>query len=285
MKKYILLILLLTFSNSFSQNSFFGNRLNTERRISKIKESTVKVLVDNVKSGTGFFISNDGMLVTNWHVIINAKLKLDDKNRILNKFSIVTFKNDTIPVNIILNLENSTVIQEASLWDYCLLKPSMKITTNPLKLGSLKNAYEGASVYTCGFPLDLNDPLIATGILSTFATQSQNVNNNKIERKIAWLDMTTNKGNSGGALILLGNTPDDDEVIGITSFITVPYYKDLEALNQYATEVEKNGNAEIMGINFLAYLKLINNAANANSVGISGCISIEKVLALLEKIK
>lgn len=283
MKNIFLTITLIIFSNCFCQISFFGNRLDTDRRISKIKESSVKVLIDNVKSGTGFYIANDGLLLTNWHVVINDRLKLDEKNQILNKFSIVNFKNDTIPVNIILRLDKEELIQEAIFWDYCILKPKTKIATNFLKLGSMQNAYEGASVYTCGYPLDLDDQLITTGSLSTFAIQSQNLNSKKITRKIAWLDMTTNKGNSGGALVILGRTPDEDEVIGIASFITTPYYKDLEALNKYANEAEKKGSAEIMGINFLAYLKLINSAANANSVGISGCISVEKVVEIMKK--
>ena len=283
MKNNFLIIALIIFSNSFSQNSFFGNRLDTDRRISKIKESSVKVLIDKEKSGTGFFISSNGLLVTNWHVVINKKLKLDEKNRILNKFSIVTIKNDTIPVNIVLNLNEDTVVKEAILWDYCLLKTTLNVKTSFLKLGKFQNAYEGASVYTCGYPLDLNEPFITTGTLSTFATQSQNVDSQKIERKIAWLDMTTNKGNSGGALVLLGNTPDEDEVIGITSFITVPFFKDLEAINNYATEAEKHGEMTFMGINFLSYIKLINNAVNSNSVGISGCISIEKVVDFINK--
>lgn len=89
--------------------------------------------------------------------------------------------------------------------------------------------------------------------------------------------MTTNKGNSGGALVLLGNTPNDDEVIGITSFIIVPFYKELEGLNKYADEIGKHGGIEFMWVNFLNYMKLINSATNSNSVGISGCVSIEKV--------
>lgn len=286
MKSRILLFIsLILFNKSFSQNSFFGNRIDTEKRIEKIKQSTVKILVDNIKLGTGFFVSNDGLLITNWHVVINDKLRLDEKNNILNKFSVVNFKNDTIPVNIALNLTKESIVQEAIFWDYCILKPTKDIITNFLKLGNFNNAYEGAPIYTCGFPLDLEDPFITTGVLSTFAKQSQTIKLNKLERQIAWLDMTTNKGNSGGALMLLGNNPDADEVIGITSFITVPFYKDLEALNKYVTEAEKNGNVEIMGINILRYIKLINTAANSNSVGISGCISIEKIEKIIRNAK
>jgi serine protease Do len=283
MKNIILILIFLTSYEIFAQTSFFGNRETTKKRIENIKKSTVKILVDNIKSGTGFFVSSDGILVTNWHVVINDKTKLDDKGNILNKFSIVDFKNDTIPVNIILNLSKESVLEEAIVWDYCILKTNKKTTSKFLKLGKFKNAYEGELIYTCGFPLDLDDPFLTTGILSTLSIQSLTINSKKQQRQIAWLDMTTNKGNSGGALMTLGKNPEDDEVIGITSFITVPFYKDLEELNKYVTETEKIGTVEFMGINFLRYIKLINTAVNSNSVGISGCISIEKVSAIINE--
>ena len=85
MKSRILLFIsLILFNKSFSQNSFFGNRIDTEKRIEKIKQSTVKILVDNIKLGTGFFFLFYGLLITNWHVVINDKLRLDEKNNILN---------------------------------------------------------------------------------------------------------------------------------------------------------------------------------------------------------
>lgn len=282
MNRIIFLLIFLVSGKNFAQTSFFGDREATQKRIENIKQSTVKILVDNVKSGTGFFVSSDGILVTNWHVIINDRTKLDEKGSILNKFSIVDFKNDTIPVSIILNLSNQLVFEEALVWDYCILKTNKKMTNKFLKLGNFKNSYEGASIYTCGFPLDLDDTFLTTGTLSTLSFQSLTINSKKRQRQIAWLDMTTNKGNSGGALMILGKNPEDDEVIGITSFITVPFYKDLEELNKYVSEKEKNGSIEFMGINFLRYIKLINTAVNSNSVGISGRISIEKISAILK---
>jgi S1-C subfamily serine protease len=104
MKNIILILIFLISCESFAQTSFFGDRETTKKRIENIKQSTVKILVNNIKSGTGFFVTSDGILVTNWHVVINDKTRLDDKGNISNKFSIVDFKNDTIPVNIILNL-------------------------------------------------------------------------------------------------------------------------------------------------------------------------------------
>lgn len=69
---------------------------------------------------------------------------------------------------------------EAKAWDYIILLPEKEIKTNFLKLGNFKNAYDGASVYSCGFPLDLKVPLITTGTFSTIDTQSLNNSRRKI---------------------------------------------------------------------------------------------------------
>ncbi|MCD8426019.1 serine protease [Tenacibaculum dicentrarchi] len=278
MKKLLTTLFLLTsVSLSFTQtSSFTRDKEFIKQRIKNIKECTGKILVDNVKSGTGFYVSSNGIIITNWHVVLSKKTKIDSIGKIKNKFSFVNYKNDTIPLNIILNLSNNNIIKEAISWDYCILKTKTKVNTNFLKLGDFSDAYEGATVYTSGFPLDLNEPFFSTGMISNLSTQILNKESN-YNRKIAWLDMTTNKGNSGGALVLMTENPENDKVIGITSFITTPYYKTLKNLNNYITEREKYGSSQIMGINFLQYIKLINTTANSNSVGISGCISIEKV--------
>ncbi|MFH4965878.1 serine protease [Gaetbulibacter sp. M235] len=272
----ITLFLLSSINHTFAQTSSFStDQATIKQRIKNIKECTGKILVDNVKSGTGFYVSSDGIILTNWHVIFSKNTKIDSIGRIQSNFSFVDYKNDTIPLNIILKLNNESIVKEAIAWDYCILKPKTKVNSNFLELGNFSDAYEGATVYTCGFPLDLNDPFFSTGIISTLSKQTIDKESN-YTREIAWLDMTTNKGNSGGPLILLTENPENDKVIGITSFITTPFYSVLENLNNYITETEKHGGAEIMGINFLQYIKLINTTANSNSVGISGCISIEK---------
>ncbi|HET8838297.1 MAG TPA: serine protease [Flavobacteriaceae bacterium] len=285
MKNHIIIIfIILSINFAFSQNNgVFGNKEMTLKRITKLKESTGKILVDNQKSGTGFFISSNGFLLTNWHVIFNKETKIDSTGKIKSNFFFVNFKNDTIPLDIVLNISNEAVVKNAINWDYCILKVTKEIKTNFLKLGNYSTAYEGASVYTCGFPLNLNEPFISTGIISSFFTQTINEKKN-IKRNVAWLDMTTNKGNSGGPLILLSDKPENDEVIGITSFITTPYYNILESLNQYVEEAEKKGSIGLMGIDFLSYIKLINTTANSNSVGISGCISIENVKPIVAEI-
>lgn len=259
-----------------------GDRASTQTRVQKVKQCTGKVLLDNVKSGTGFFVSSDGIFITNWHVIFNKSTKIDSIGRILSSFSIVNSKNDTLKAKVVLKLNDDFIVQNAIYGDYCVLKVDGISKANFLKLGSFADSYEGAPVYTCGFPLDVNEPFITLGIMSSFFKQSTKIGTHTLERDAAWLDMTTNKGNSGGPLILIGDKPEDDKVIGITSFITTPNYQVLENLNQYVQEMEKRGSIELMGINFLQYIKLINETANSNSVGISGCVSIDKVSSIVK---
>ena len=100
-----------------------------------------------------------------------------------------------------------------------------------------------------------------------------------------WLDLTINKGNSGGPLILLGKKPKDDKVIGITTFITTPYFAQLEDLNRFVELISQNTEYGIGGINLYEYVHLINSALNSNSVGISGAVSLDAVIKEIKKIK
>jgi len=281
---FILVMTLMSFaacsqSTNLTNSTIYplGDRSSTQKRIENIKKSTVKVLIDKSKSGTGFFISSDGYVLTNWHVLFNERTRIDKTGKILNNFEIVNYKNDTLPVSIEINLSDENNIIKSTIWDVCILKTIVKINTLFLKIGPFSNAYEGCSVYTCGYPLDLNEPFISIGIISTFFTQQFDNGKLHLERKAAWLDMTTNKGNSGGPLIMLGDQPENDLVIGITSFITTPYANILEELNQYITQMEQSGGVSLMGIDFLQYAKLINTTVNSNSVGISGCISLDGI--------
>jgi S1-C subfamily serine protease len=280
--KLILILIVLISKYGFAQTiGILGDKASTIQRIENIKQSTGKILIDDVKSGTGFYVSSDGIVVTNWHVLFNERTKIDNTGKILNTFKFVDFKNDTIPLTILLNISKDLVVKEAMVWDYCILKATTNGENSYLKFGNFTSAYEGETVYTCGFPLDLNEPFISTGIISSIFSQAIGQDSIKYDRKVAWLDMTTNKGNSGGPLVFLADKPENDRVIGLTSFITTPYFNTIDNLNKYIAEMEKRGGVQLMGIDFLQYAKLINTAVNANSVGISGCISIERVATIL----
>lgn len=287
MKAIMLLLHIFIFTTCcFAQSGILGNQNQAAQRVDFIKKSTVKILIDRVKSGTGFFVSEKGILLTNFHVLMNENTKYNNtKNgiEILSRIQIVDYKNDTLDVEIINNLKQQNKINESIAWDYGLLRLKQKQNIEYfLKIGNSKSIPEGTTIYTCGFPFNLNEPFVSTGIVSTKFEDELTINNEKYKVNKIWLDLTINKGNSGGALVVLGETPEDDKVIGITSFIITPYYKELQGLNNYIDEMSKRGSVQIMGINFLEYAKMINSTLNANSVGISGAISIDYIK---EKIK
>lgn len=276
---FFLLICKLGFNQTIGP---LGDKASAIKRIENIRECTGKILVDGIKSGTGFYVSSNGIILTNWHVVFNERTKIDPDGSITSKFTFVDNKNDSIPLKIVLNLSKDLLIMEAIYWDYCILKSTVNEKTNYLKFGDYSSAYEGAPIYTCGYPLDLDDSFISTGIISSLRSQKVEKANVILERKVAWLDITTNKGNSGGPLLILGDRPENDKVIGLMSFITTPYFNTLDTLNDFVTEMEKRREEKQDATNFLQYAKRINATVNSNSVGISGCISIEKATNILD---
>ncbi|MEH6704713.1 MAG: serine protease [Galbibacter orientalis] len=278
MKKNIIILLYLLISSSiYSQNNMYlGSKEIAKKRIDKIKRATGKIFVDGNKAGTGFYASSDGIIITNWHVVFGNHTKIDTvTGEIHSKFTFVDYKNDTIPLHILTDISRNEAVTNSLIWDYCVLKTATVNNTEFLKLGNFSDLYEGAAVYTCGYPLDLHDPFISNGMVSTITSQVVHKELN-YKRNISWVDMTMNKGNSGGALMLMGDTPEDDLVVGITSFIITPEYNSLLELDEYVSSMEKKGTVELMGINFLQYIKFISSVVNSNSVGISGAISIEE---------
>lgn len=117
--------------------------------------------------------------------------------------------------------------------------------------------------------------MFAAGTLSTKWVDTFNVKefNHPFPRDVAWLDLTMNRGNSGGPIVKMQSNSDDDLVIGIATFI----------LNPYAAEAEKaaynsiSGGIDIRGSSFSSAetFALLTTAIANNSIGVSGCISID----------
>ena len=71
----ILIIELITSSSSQGQENISNNVLRNKR----IKEVTVRILIDDIACGTGFFIFQDGHIATCMHVIEKNIKELSEK--------------------------------------------------------------------------------------------------------------------------------------------------------------------------------------------------------------
>lgn len=288
MKKKLrsLLFLLIVVGLPFS---LFSQSLSPER-VAKIKSCTVKIVLDNQVIGTGFFIDNRGTLLTCWHVIKSSIIRMADKT--ILKPSFIEYSNgkrDSVAIPPIME----KISADAVSFDFCVLIPKKQLSqtsqTPFLKLGSFANIQEGEEVYTCGYPLGMQQQFISKGIVSTKYLENDNflidVNGKTttIPRNQALLDMTLNKGNSGGAIVKIGKTIDEDEVIGIADFIINPIGNKGDDLIKHLNA--NAGAIKIQGVDPNAMFSLLATFINSSSNGISGCVAIDHFLSTASKLK
>jgi S1-C subfamily serine protease len=147
----------------------------------------------NKSSGSGFFITNDGLVATNAHVVEGAS---NIELTVSNETGTVTYKAKIK----LIDRNNDVAILEISDDKFKGL--------NPLPYGIVENADVGAEVFTIGFPL--NDVMgenykVTNGIVSAQSGIGDDV-------RYYQISVPLQPGNSGGALFNR-----EGNVIGITS--------------------------------------------------------------------
>lgn len=145
----------------------------------------VVTIKTDISQGTGFLITDSGYLVTNYHVIQNAKAAI-----------VVTSDGSSHPVQY---------YDYNEVMDIALIK--IEGNYNSLKLDDSDNVQVGEKVIAIGNPLGLQFS-VSEGIVSAVHREGPNDIKAYIQT-----DAALNPGNSGGPLI---NT--DGKVIGINNF-------------------------------------------------------------------
>lgn len=267
---------------------FFGySQSLSPERVAKIKSATVRITIDSSESeGTGFFINVNGFVMTCWHVIASS---IVINQNVVHIRKIFAQFNDGEKIEMALHpLMIGKDLLNAQSYDYCVLIPINKISHpyNFLKIGDFSTANEGEEIYTCGYPLGMYQQFISKGIISTKFIDSSIVYTNKLTgekrkvyRNVALMDLTLNNGNSGGAIIRIGATTNDDEVIGIADFNINPFGQNAEKIRDtlHINNTHQRGVYSTMGaggVNFTDAIELLSAAVSNMSNGMSGCISI-----------
>lgn len=167
--------------------------------ISKIKNKGDSILettaTEDLKLGTGIIISENGYIITNWHLAGN-------------KYS-----------SCYVTMEDGTVYNGNTIWaDSDLDLAIVKISANNLKylqLGDTDNIKIGETVYAIGNPIGIEfQRTVTKGIISGLnrTIKIEEEKNSSYMEGLIQTDASINQGNSGGPLI---NTK--GEVIGINS--------------------------------------------------------------------
>lgn len=146
--------------------------------------STPQYISSNIKStGSGFLISENGLIITNYHVVENAE-KIE-----------ISFPNKNITKEVSLKLKdinNDLAILEIDEFDF------NKISNNhiPYKLADIGDVKVGQEVFTLGFPLGSimgSKSRLSTGrINSVYGIQE--------DPRLFQIGNPLQPGNSGGAL-------------------------------------------------------------------------------------
>ena len=152
-----------------------------------------------IGSGSGFFISEEGYVVTNNHVVKGAK-----------KLSIIYAHGDTAP---------ATLVGAASQFDLAVLKVDGEVPT-VAKWGDSSELPLGAAVIAIGSALGRYQNTVTAGILGGFNRDVAGL------RALLQTDAAINQGNSGGPLINLHG-----EVIGINTLTIRGGFARAEGLN------------------------------------------------------
>ncbi|MGV3024080.1 S1C family serine protease [Clostridium thermobutyricum] len=187
-------------SNENSSNSTSGN-LSTEEIVKKVSPAvvTVQVTTGGTNSyssvqqgvGTGFIVSKDGNIVTNYHVIEGA-----------SKVSVIFSNGKEVSAKVIaVNEKDDLAILDV---DDSVEMPGIA------KLAENDNLNAGQEVITIGNPLGKEfSGTVTKGIISS---TSRTVSMNGEQKEFIQIDAAINPGNSGGPLINLKG-----EIIGVNT--------------------------------------------------------------------
>ena len=148
-------------------------------------------------SGSGFVISTEGHILTNYHVIEGAQ-RVE-----------VTFSDDTVM--------SARVVGADPQNDLAVLEvPSLPAELEPIPLGTSEGLQVGQRAIAIGNPFGEFDRTLTTGVVSALERTLQSSNGREISG-IIQTDAAINRGNSGGPLL-----DSAGRVIGINTAIFSP---------------------------------------------------------------
>lgn len=211
------------------------------------------------KSGTGFFVRDDGVLLTNHHVVTKfvptprGLISLVESSKILVETQAGTYQGTII---------HSRASTHPWIEDYAVLRV-VATDTPALALGNYDLVCPGDEVMVLGYPLGIPHLSATRGIVSALykwpSHQAQ-----LVRLRVIQLDMPVNLGNSGGP-VLDARTAD---VVGIvTGRPGAGIAERVEQLRQ-SPDVQRNP--------VLAHiLELLKLSERYSSVGIGFAVSIE----------
>jgi len=206
-------------------------QINTQDMLEKALDQVVKITVnagDETYIGSGFLVSPDGHILSNWHVfepIFEAycisKTSFSDCISILAELKDGrTFSSQKVELGATRTVAEITLVGGNKPHDIALLKIMPIANFDYFEFANSNNIKAGDTVFALGSPEGL-DFSTSKGVIS--AKNRKGFNDESVTKYLQ-TDAAINKGNSGGPLI-----DEQGKIIGINTFM---YKKDIaEGLN------------------------------------------------------
>jgi S1-C subfamily serine protease len=219
----------------------YNNSKNSVVHITSLGEARVVFDVQQVPEGTGsgFIWDEGGHIVTNYHVVREARSGLK-----------VTIFDQTAPTTF-----DATIVGAYPDKDVAVLRINApKSRLHPIKVGTSEDLQVGQYVYAIGNPFGL-DQTLTTGIISALGREIDSVTHRPIKNVIQ-TDAAINPGNSGGPLL-----DSSGRLIGVNTAIYSPsgssagigFAIPVDEVNRVVTQLIRSGKVTRPGLGVVLF--------------------------------
>ena len=176
--------------------------------VKKSSPAVVSILIEGVGGGTGFIVSEDGLILTNKHVVFDDDAEYTVFTNSGKKFSAKVLAKDPFQDLAIVKIDQENNVNENG---------ELVVNKFPvLTLGDSDNIERGQTVIAIGNALAEFRNTVSSGLISGLGRRITASGGTYVETldDVIQTDTAINKGNSGGPLLNLRG-----EVIGINTAI------------------------------------------------------------------
>ena len=274
-KKYGgMLLALLAF---VAPNQGRAQTMKLSDKIKQLRPAVLEIFVNEKRSGTGFFVSSEGHVVTALHVI--AKKEVQNKQIVVTYFDKLKVRLHDGRILVAQPIPNAA--PDHAFFDMALLKVDGK-NLHSLTIGLYDDITEGEESYFMGFPFDAPAAVTYEGIVSAkFSLVAGTLEGVPISTDIILIQSPVARGFSGAPLLSLTN----DKVVGVVTTRMGGIGPKLSETREKILQGQKSGGAVLIeGVDpNESILQVVNVLDQFLSAGTGWAVSIDHVRDFLAK--
>lgn len=251
-----------------------GREMSFPAKIKKIRPAVVEIYIDGKRTGTGFFVSRTGHILTALHVVGKPEVQQDHVTvTYFGKIEVRLHdgrKHSAQPV--------ANPATDSPFHDLALLKVEVQ-NKDFLQVGSYDDVAEGDEVYFMGFPFAAPAPVTYRGTVSSkFPILVGFLKRLPISSDSIQIQAPVARGFSGAPLV----TFNGDKVVAVVTNRLGGISPKLDEIRKRIQQGKSSGKVTIMGVDpNESILELVNVLDLYLSAGTGWAISVDHIRILL----